>query len=253
MNEFNINVNLEKNTEQIFLKDLSTLINNAKEIENQIMKNEQQKEISSNNNIHLIDKIDFNTNNNITIERKNENIDQKSLERQLQGLKYILRSLEKNYDFTSPYHDELNITHENGDNMTEEISKQIINLYISKKFNSCYNLWRNFDFKMLIGVSPERSFDMLKYLNKLRDRYERRINIIESINKINLSNLDNNNFTQSEYFSNSNFNNISNYKNNNSQINSSDIYNLKLNENEQFTQKLRKQNDSIKRIHNYNK
>lgn len=190
MNEFNINVNLEKNTEQIFLKDLSTLINNAKEIENQIMKNEQQKEISSNNNIHLIDKIDFNTNNNITIERKNENIDQKSLERQLQGLKYILRSLEKNYDFTSPYHDELNITHENGDNMTEEISKQIINLYISKKFNSCYNLWRNFDFKMLIGVSPERSFDMLKYLNKLRDRYERRINIIESINKINLSNLD---------------------------------------------------------------
>ena len=253
MNEFNINVNLEKNTEQIFLKDLSTLINNAKEIENQIMKNEQQKEISSNNNIHLIDKIDFNTNNNITIERKNENIDQKSLERQLQGLKYILRSLEKNYDFTSPYHDELNITHENGDNMTEEISKQIINLYISKKFNSCYNLWRNFDFKMLIGVSPERSFDMLEYLNKLRDRYERRINIIESINKINLSNLDNNNFTQSEYFSNSNFNNISNYKNNNSQINSSDIYNLKLNENEQFTQKLRKQNDSIKRIHNYNK
>ena len=239
MNDFNINVNLEKNTEQIFLKDLSTLINNAKEIENQIMKNEQQKEISSNNNI--------------TIERKNENIDQKSLERQLQGLKYILRSLEKNYDFTSPYHDELNITHENGDNMTEEISKQIINLYISKKFNSCYNLWRNFDFKMLIGVSPERSFDMLKYLNKLRDRYERRINIIESINKINLSNLDNNNFTQSEYFSNSNFNNISNYKNNNSQINSSDIYNLKLNENEQFTQKLRKQNDSIKRIHNYNK
>jgi len=253
MNEFNINVNLEKNTEQIFLKDLSTLINNAKEIENQIMKNEQQKEISSNNNIHLIDKIDFNTNNNITIERKNENIDQKSLERQLQGLKYILRSLEKNYDFTSPYHDELNITHENGDNMTEEISKQIINLYISKKFNSCYNLWRNFDFKMLIGVSPERSFDMLKYLNKLRDRYERRINIIESINKINLSNLDNNNYAQSEYFSNSNFNNISNYKNNNSQINSSDIYNLKLNENEQFTQKLRKQIDSIKRIHNYNK
>ena len=253
MNEFNINANLEKNTEQIFLKDLSTLINNAKEIENQIMKNEQQKEISSNNNIHLIDKIDFNTNNNITIERKNENIDQKSLERQLQGLKYILRSLEKNYDFTSPYHDELNITHENGDNMTEEISKQIINLYISKKFNSCYNLWRNFDFKMLIGVSPERSFDMLKYLNKLRDRYERRINIIESINKINLSNLDNNNYAQSEYFSNSNFNNISNYKNNNSQINSSDIYNLKLNENEQFTQKLRKQIDSIKIIHNYNK
>ena len=239
MNEFNINTILEKNTEQVFLKDLSTLINNAKEIEKQIMKNENQKEISNNNNIG--------------IERKNENIDKKSLERQLQGLKYILKSLEKNYDFISPYHDELNISHEIGDNMTEEISKQIINLYISKKFNSCYNLWRNYDFKMLIGVSPERSFDMLKYLNKLRDRYERRINIIESINKINLSNLDNNNCTQSEYFSNSNFNNISNYKNNNSQINSNDIYNLKLNENEQFSQKLRKQIDSIKRIHNYNK
>ena len=253
MNEFNINTILEKNTEQVFLKDLSTLINNAKEIEKQIMKNENQKEISNKQNIHLITNIDFNTNNNIRIERKNENIDKKSLERQLQGLKYILKSLEKNYDFISPYHDELNISHEIGDNMTEEISKQIINLYISKKFNSCYNLWRNYDFKMLIGVSPERSFDMLKYLNKLRDRYERRSNIIENINKINLSNLDNNNCTQSEYFSNSNFNNISNYKNNNSPINSSDIYNLKLNENEQFTQKLRKQIDSIKRIHNFNK
>ena len=253
MNEFNINTILEKNTEQVFLKDLSTLITNAKEIEKQIMKNENQKEISNKQNIHLITNIDFNTNNNIRIERKNENIDKKSLERQLQGLKYILKSLEKNYDFISPYHDELNISHENGDNMTEEISKQIINLYISKKINSCYNLWRNYDFKMLIGVSPERSFDMLKYLNKLRDRYERRNNIIESINKINLSNIDNNNCTQSEYFSNSNFNNISNYKNNNSPINSSDIYNLKLNENEHFTQKLRKQIDSIKRIHNFNK
>ena len=253
MNEFNINVNQERNVEQIFLKDLSTLLNNAKEIEKQIMKNENQKEISNKQNIHLITNIDFNTNNNIRIERKNENIDQKSLERQMQGLKYILRSLEKNYDFTSPYHDELNISHENEEKMTEEISNQIINLYVSKKFNSCYNLWRNYDFKMLIGVSPERSFDMLKYLNKLRDRYERRINIIESINKINLSNLDNNNCTQNEYFSNSNFNNISNYNNNNGQINNSDIYNLKLNENEQFTQKLRKQIDSIKRIHNYNK
>ena len=252
MNVFNINTNLEKNTEQIFFTELSTLLNNAKEIENQIMKNEHQKEISTNNNHHR-DRIDFNINSNIRIERKNENIDQKSLERQLQGLKYILRSLEINYDFISPYHDELNISHGNEDNMTEEISKQINNLYISKKFNSCYNLWRNFDFKMLKGVSPERSFDMLKYLNKLRDRYERRSNIIESINKINLSNLDNNNCTQSEYFSNSNFNNISNYKNNNSQINSHDIYNMKLNENEQFTQKLRKQIDSIKRIHNYNK
>jgi hypothetical protein len=252
MNEINISVNHERNAEQIFLKDLSTLLNNAKEIEKQIMKKEHQKEISNNKNIHNIDNIDFNTQNSIRIERKNENIDQKSLERQLQGLKYILRSLEKNYDFTSPYHDELNISHENEEKMTEEISNQIINLYVSKKFNSCYNLWRNFDFKMLIGVSPERSFDMLKYLNKLRDRYERRSNIIESINNINLSNLDNDN-TQSEYFSNSNFNNISNYKNNNSQINSSDIYNMKLNENEQFAQKLRKQIDSIKRIHNYNK
>jgi hypothetical protein len=207
MNEINISVNHKRNAEQIFLKDLSILLNNAKEIEKQIMKKEHQKEISNNKIIHNIDNIDFNTQNSIRIERKNENIDQKSLERQLQGLKYILKSLEKNYDFISPYHDELNISHENEEKMTEEISNQIINLYVSKKFNSCYNLWRNFDFKMLIGVSPERSFDMLKYLNKLRDRYERRSNIIESINKLNLSNLDNDN-TQSEYFSNSNFNNI---------------------------------------------
>ena len=102
----------------------------------------------------------------------------------------------------------------------------------------------------LLGVSPERSFDMLKYLNKIRDRYENRAHIIDSLNKLNLKISGNNNLNNHSAQI-SNINNISGYKDN-SQMSSSDLYNLKLNENEIFTQKLRKQIDNIKRMQNSN-
>ena len=53
-----------------------------------------------------------------------------------------------------------------------------------KKFNLCYNLWKKFDFNLLLGISEERNFDMLNYLNKLRDRYEERVDLIREIKLI---------------------------------------------------------------------
>lgn len=244
MNNNKKNSNKEKKVEELFLKEINALINNAKEIEKEYAKNNDKK-VSS-------DEINKKKNINLNINNNNINInkEQKLLERQLRGLKSILGCLENNYGFNSPYHEELKKKFENEENMTEEISNQIIKLYYSKNFNLCYNMWKKYDFKLLLGVSPERSFDMLKYLNKIRDRYENRVHIIDSINKINLTNVDYNNYNNQSAFI-SNYNNISNYKDN-SQLSNSDIYNIKLNENEIFTQKLRKQVDNIKRIQNLN-
>ena len=231
---------MDKNKEEeLFLKEINLLLDNAKEVEKELLSEQNKKEKE------LL--------NEINEKHNSENIKKEEkllLERQLRGLKNILGYLEKNYNFTSPYHEELKNNFENKEIMTEEISRQIIKLYYSKNFNSCYNLWRKYDFTMLLGVSPERSFDMLKYLNKIRDRYENRAQIIESLNKLDLKNIDYNNLNnQSVQLS--NINNISGYKDN-SQLSSNDIYNLKVNENEIFTQKLRKQIDNIKRIQNSN-
>lgn len=51
-------------------------------------------------------------------ENNNLNNNQKLLERQFRGLKYILSFLEQNYYFTSPYHEELKIPNNNKENMT---------------------------------------------------------------------------------------------------------------------------------------
>ena len=130
-------------------------------------------------------------NENLKDENEKTNLieNKKSLERQMRSLKYILNNLERNYGFNSPYHEEFNckIESKENKNMTEEISNQIIELYSSKKFNLCYNLWKKYDFQLLLGISEERNFDMIKYLNKLRDRHERRINLIEEIKGQNIN------------------------------------------------------------------
>ena len=215
-------------SDKILLKEIDCLIENAKEIEKVLAKKELIK-----------DNIPKNENNS------NNNEEKIILERQLRGLKYILSHLEKNYDFTSQYHDTLSF--ENEKDISEEISKQIINLYINKQFNNCYNLWKKFDFKMLIGVSPERSFDMLKYLNKIRDRYEKRIDVINKINLINLEEKEDN------YNNNSLFKNNKYDFGNDGQLVNNKIFNSKLKENEELTQKLKKQIEIIKRMTNSNK
>ena len=242
-------VNTDKE-EILFLEEINELINNAKEIENNYFLPKKKNHLETSN--LNINKIQSNI-NNMHNENNNLNYNQKLLERQFRGLKYILGFLEKNYYFISPYHEELKFQNDDEEKMTEEISQKIINLYISKKFSSCYNLWEKYNFKMLLGASPERSFDMLKYLNKIKDRYESRAPILNSLNKLNLDkNVYNCNDKGNQSILHSNANNNSNNISN-SQITSSDIYNWKLNENEQFTKKLRKQIDNIKRIQNLNK
>ena len=157
----------KKKEELIFLKEINSLLINAKDFEKEylIIKNknnsEQKKENEDNN---LLDK-------------------KRTLEREKRRLKYILTNLETNYGLNSQQDEEFinKLNSKQNGNINEEISNNIINLYSSKKFNLCYNLWRKYDFQMLLGISEERNFDMLNYLNKLRDRYETRNDIINKI------------------------------------------------------------------------
>ena len=245
MNNFISYNNKEIKEGQILLNEINALVDNAQEIEKKYflpISNDQEEEAQ-----------------NINEEKtKNFSNEKKLLERQYRGLKYILNCIEKNYNLNSiskDLYEESTISNKQVEKINEEISNKIYNLYITKNFNSCYNLWEKYDFQILIGFSPERSFDILKYLNKIRDRYERRKNALESLNRlnVNLSKVENNNqnnqsIVYSNIINNSNSNNI-----NNSQMTYSDIYNLKLNENEQFTKKLRKQIDNIKKMQNLNK
>ena len=234
MNDEQKDFNKEIKSDEIFQKEINLLIENAKEIEKQVFLYSKKKEIEQNKhqkNNELIK-------DNLLENEKIDNNEQKSLERELRGLKYILGYLEKNYYFTSTYHKEL--SYENEQNMTEEISKQIINLYMTKHFNTCYNLWRKYDFKLLIGFSAERSFDMLKYLNKIRDRYENRVNAINKLDLINSVQI-NQKYNKDFLLQNNNYN----FQKDNQLINN-EVFNSKLNENEQLIHKLKKQIENIK-------
>ena len=234
--------NKEIKSDEIFQKEINLLIENAKEIEKQVFLYSKKKEIEQNKHQKNNELIKDNLLEN---EKKVDNNEQKSLERELRGLKYILGYLEKNYYFTSVYHKEL--SYENEQNMTEEISKQIINLYMAKHFNTCYNLWRKYDFKLLIGFSAERSFDMLKYLNKIRDRYENRVNAINNIDLINSVQI-NQKYNKDFLLQNNNYN----FQKDNQLINN-EVFNSKLSENEQLIHKLKKQIENINRMQYLNK
>ena len=171
----------------------------------------------------------------------------------MRSLKYILKNLEKNYRFNSPYHNEFidKINSKENENMTQEISNIIIELYSSKKFNLCYNLWRKYEFQLLLGISEEKNFDMLKYLNKIRDRYDERINLIKKIKEKNENKkpgLDINTINKNtNHYSNTNIINDSNSQNN-SRISNSELYNIKLSENEKMLQTLKRQINNFKNI-----
>ena len=221
----------KKKEELIYLKEINGLLITAKDVEKEYF-------LSQNKN---------NENSKDENEKTNLIENKKSLERQMRSLKYILNNLERNYGFNSPYHEEFNckIESKENKNMTEEVSNQIIEFYSSKKFNLCYNLWKKYDFQLLLGISEERNFDMIKYLNKLRDRHERRINLIEEIKGQNINKANNNIKSNQNHYINSNVNNNSNMQNS-SQLSLNDLYNIKLSENEQILETLKKQIDNIK-------
>ena len=221
----------KKKEELIYLKEINGLLITAKDVEKEYF-------LSQNKN-----------NENLKDENEKTNLieNKKSLERQMRSLKYILNNLERNYGFNSPYHEEFNckIESKENKNMTEEVSNQIIEFYSSKKFNLCYNLWKKYDFQLLLGISEERNFDMIKYLNKLRDRHERRINLIEEIKVQNINKANNYIKSNQNHYINSNVDNNSNMQNS-SQLSLNDLYNIKHSENEQILETLKKQIDNIK-------
>jgi len=227
----------KKKEELIILKEINSLLINAKDFEKEylIIKNknnsEQKKENEDNN---LIDK-------------------KRTLEREKRRLKYILTNLETNYVLNSQQDEEFinKLNSKQNGNINEEISNNIIDLYSSKKFNLCYNLWRKYDFQMLLGISEERNFDMLNYLNKLRDRYETRNDIINKIKEINSSDarkINDNSYSMNQkqsYYSKMNSPNIDNSQNY-SLISNNLLYNQKLSENEKMLQTLKNQLNILK-------
>ena len=233
----------KKKEELIFLKEINSLIINAKDFEKEYLINKNksnEKQIENNQKIILLDK-------------------KRALERDMRNLKYILNNLEANYGFnSSTSHDFIDkLKSKENININEEISNNIIELYTSKKFNLCYNLWRKYGFQLLLGISEEKNFDMLNYLNKIRDRYETRRDRISKIKEINSSNnqiiIDKNykkKQNQSNY-SKINLPNTDNSKNYN-QVSNNLLYNQKLSENEKMLQTLKKQinlNSYISIIH----
>ena len=226
----------KKKEELILLKEINSLLINAKETENEYFINENK---ASKNNTEEDAK-------NYLKENK------KILEKEKKSLKYILDNLEKNYRFNSTYNEEFenNIISKKIENLTEESSKKIIELYSMKKFNLCYNLWKKFDFNLLLGISEERNFDMLNYLNKLRDRYEERVDLIREIKLIkNAENINNN--SNDINHQNSNYNSrrpLQNIADNQKfgQISFNNLYNLKLSENTKLLEKLKNQVNYMK-------
>lgn len=226
----------KKKEELILLKEINSLLINAKETENEYFINENK---ASKNNT------EEDTKNYL---RENKKI----LEKEKKSLKFILDNLEKNYRFNSTYNEEFenNIISKKIENLTEESSKKIIELYSMKKFNLCYNLWKKFDFNLLLGISEERNFDMLNYLNKLRDRYEERVDLIREIKQIqNAKNINNNSNDINQQ--NSNYNSrrpLQNIADNQKfgQISFNNLYNLKLSENTKLLEKLKNQVNYMK-------
>ena len=226
----------KKKEELILLKEINSLLINAKETENEYFINENK---ASKNNTEEDAK-------NYLRENK------KILEKEKKSLKFILDNLEKNYRFNSTYNEEFenNIISKKIENLTEESSKKIIELYSMKKFNLCYNLWKKFDFNLLLGISEERNFDMLNYLNKLRDRYEERVDLIREIKLIkNAENINNNsndiNQQNSSYNSRRHLQNIADNQKF-GQISFNNLYNLKLSENTKLLEKLKNQVNYMK-------
>ena len=226
----------KKKEELILLKEINSLLINAKETENEYFINENK---ASKNNT------EEDTKNYL---RENKKI----LEKEKKSLKFILDNIEKNYRFNSTYNEEFenNIISKKIENLTEESSKKIIELYSMKKFNLCYNLWKKFDFNLLLGISEERNFDMLNYLNKLRDRYEERVDLIREIKLIkNAENINNNSNDINQQ--NSNYNSrrpLQNIADNQKfgQISFNNLYNLKFSENTKLLEKLKNQVNYMK-------
>ena len=239
MNENNDDSNSQINN--LFLKELNLLLNNAKEIEKDYSFLEHKKEQNNFNltfgkaeNFQNLVNGNKNKIQNETFPKEKTN--PKELQKVLENKKSQKKMLERNRNIlqniyttlSNEYDSNFNYNCEN--NLTNELSNEIIELYLSKKFDKSYNLWKQYKFMPLIGVSSERSFEILAYLNKIRDRFFDRKEIIDDLNK---------NILENE-------NDIKYGYKDEREMSNSEKYKIKNNENDNFVKQIKEQVEQIK-------
>ena len=176
------NINNNKTYSQELIGDINLLIMNAKEIENCILDKgiiNQTKQFNQNNNQHKIDmkyeeKIFF-------LEKQISKINNEKiqLENQILELKKLMNQFQLNYASFSHLSEEENdliIKPNKVEKINDEVSDQINQLFSNKLFNECYELWKKYNFQLLTNLSNERSFEILVYLLKLKDRNNKKEN-----------------------------------------------------------------------------
>ena len=178
----NQDLNKNKTYSQELIEDITFLINNSKEIENLLSDKGRvnpTNQFFQNNNQHKVDmkyeeKIFF-------LEKQISKINNEKiqLENQIFELKNLMNQFQLNYASVSPLSEEENnllIKPNKVEKINDEISDQINQLFSNKLFNECYELWKKYNFQLLTNLSYERSFEILVYLLKLKDRNNKKEN-----------------------------------------------------------------------------
>ena len=178
----NQDLNKNKTYSQELIEDITFLINNSKEIENLLSDKGRvnpTNQFFQNNNQHKVDmkyeeKIFF-------LEKQISKINNEKiqLENQIFELKNLMNQFQLNYASVSPLSEEENdllIKPNKVEKINDEISDQINQLFSNKLFNECYELWKKYNFQLLTNLSNERSFEILVYLLKLKDRNNKKEN-----------------------------------------------------------------------------
>ena len=178
----NQDLNKNKTYSQELIEDITFLINNSKEIENLLSDKGRvnpTNQFFQNNNQHKVDmkyeeKIFF-------LEKQISKINNEKiqLENQIFELKNLMNQFQLNYASVSPLSEEENdllIKPNKVKKINDEVSDQINQLFSNKLFNECYELWKKYNFQLLTNLSNERSFEILVYLLKLKDRNNKKEN-----------------------------------------------------------------------------
>ena len=207
------------------ITDLFYMIKAGKDLEEQF-NTPNQKSINNKNSNY------GNYNNKKTENNLNEN---NNLEEEVNKLKDIIISFEEKYGYISPYHDDIiNKLKEKKviQNLSNEISQKIYELYQDKYYIDCYDLWSIYGFKLLYNISTEQNFEILSHLTKVKNEFSRRKNILQNLDNFNLFNDNNIYFETGISFK--QINNKNNLKNNKRSLYNKDINNdiaNKINEN----------------------
>ena len=178
----NQDLNKNKTYSQELIEDITFLINNSKEIENLLSDKGRvnpTNQFFQNNNQHKVDmkyeeKIFF-------LEKQISKINNEKiqLENQIFELKNLMNQFQLNYASFSHLSEEENdliIKPNKVEKINDEVSEQINQLFSNKLFNECYELWKKYNFQLLTNLSYERSFEILVYLLKLKDRNNKKEN-----------------------------------------------------------------------------